>query len=71
MKKDPNPLALPHGALRSLERGSTDFGGRGHGCFTVAAVVDVLSSDCSVDEAEFRGYPRSEDPSEMRCGPQS
>jgi hypothetical protein len=30
-----NPLAASHDTLHSLERGSADFDGRGHGCFRV------------------------------------
>jgi hypothetical protein len=67
-----NPLAPSHDTLQSFERGSADFYGRGqgHGCIGVAAVGGFLSCGCSVDKAEFRGYPPSERLSGMRCGPQ-
>ena len=66
-----NPLAPSHDTLHSFERGSADFDVRGHGCFRVARVGGLLSCDCSVNKVEIRGYPPSERPSGMRCGPQS
>jgi hypothetical protein len=65
-----NPLAPSQHTLRSFERGSADFDGRGHGCIRVAAVGGFLSCGCSVDKAEFRGYPPGEGLSGIRCGPQ-
>jgi hypothetical protein len=66
-----NPLAPSHHTLHSFERGSADFDDRGHGCIRVAALGGFLSCGCSVDKAEFRGYPSGERLSGMRCGPQS
>src|SRR5712672_3414122 len=66
-----NRLAPSHNMVHAFDRGSADFDGRGHGCFSWTGVGGLLSSDCSVDKANFCGYPISERLSGMRWGPQS